>query len=65
MGYLETRPQALCTSGLIMIDDSRLCFVVQGEKGDTGLAGISGWPGLIVSQLVCSLNVHLSVLCNS
>lgn len=29
--------------------DDKLCFMVQGEKGETGVAGHLGWAGTIVS----------------
>jgi len=33
-----------------------LCFVIKGEKGDVGPAGLPGWSGFIVSQFICSAN---------
>lgn len=41
--------------------NSTLFFDVQGQKGDTGQVGLPGWPGLIVSQIISSLNIHSSV----
>lgn len=61
VGYMETSFVYIFFNYDVCVD-SRLCFVIQGQKGDTGPVGLSGWPGLIVSQFICPLNVCFYVV---
>lgn len=47
---MESRPYVALYMLLNVQANNRLCFIVKGEKGDTGQVGVIGWPGLIVSQ---------------
>lgn len=52
----------VCALGVIVMYERTIdcVFVIQGEKGDVGPAGLPGWSGLIVSQFIISPNILIA-----